>query len=154
MTNHAHSNCNRRETLNGGLGFYGVRTHISVSGRNVCYYPDEESEEHDHDEEPCHDEKVENAALENRSRQPIHARLAVASFELQGEDDNANESNKLCGDVRILEIYGTVGNRYQQTQPATCTPTRQPWKQRRYTLGTDPEGLWAFVRLDGEVKEP
>ena len=70
-------------------------------GEGERNYPAEESEKHHCDVERRHDEKIENGVLENRSHQPVQARLAVTSFEFQDEDDDANESNEVCGDAEL-----------------------------------------------------
>ena len=71
-----------------------------------------------------HDEKIENAVLKNSSHQAGHARLASLSLELEDEDNEANESNDVCGDVRFLGTHKTVKSRYLRGQSATCRPTR------------------------------
>ena len=70
-----------------------------------------------------HDEEIQNTVLENGLHQPAHPGLAVVSFELQDEDDNANKSDKVCRGVRVLDIRGTAGNKYLQKRPGTCRST-------------------------------
>ena len=43
--------------------------------------------------EPHHDEEVEGPVLEDCSHQPAHPGLAVVSFELEDEDNNANKGD-------------------------------------------------------------
>jgi len=70
-----------------------------------------------------HDEEVENAILENCSQQTSHAGLAVVSFELEDEGDNANKGDEVCRSMRFLDIREMIGNVYRRARPATCRPT-------------------------------
>jgi hypothetical protein len=97
--------------------------------RNVHSYPGEESEKRDHDVKGGHGEEIQDSVLENRSQQPIHTQLAVVSFELEGEENNANEGNNICEDLRFPETCETGNNAYQQMRPATCRPILQPQRQ-------------------------
>lgn len=80
---------------------------LSFHGRKRCSYPGEESAKHHCDVKRSHDEEIQDAILENRSHQPRHARLAVVGFELEDEDDNANQGNQVCDNVRLLVIRQT-----------------------------------------------
>jgi len=103
--------------------------------------------------ESHHDEEVEGSVSEDRSHQPGHPGLAVISFQLEDEDDDANEGNKVYLEVRFSDICETVGSKYQRTQPATCRPTCRPRHQRKYTLGTGREGSLASEQLRGRLEE-
>ena len=103
--------------------------------------------------EPHHDEEVEASVFEDRSHQPGHAGLTVVGFQLEDEDDDANEGNKVYLDVRFLDICETTGSEYQRAQPATCRPTCRPQGRRKYTLETGREGSLASERLRGRLKE-
>ena len=63
-----------------------------------------------------------NAVLGNGLHQPAHAGLAVISFKLEDEDDNANKGDNICQDVRFLDIREAVGKIYLRPLPATCRP--------------------------------
>ena len=106
----------------GILGCYGVR--IYLQGAERCNYPVRERADQHCDVERRHDEEIENAVLENGSHQAGHARLAPISLELEDEDDEANESNDVCEDVRFLDTCETVRNKYLRARSATCRPTR------------------------------
>lgn len=54
--------------------------------------------------ERSHDGEIQDAILKNRSQQPSHTRLAVLSFEPEGEGNDANEGNQICEDVRFPDI--------------------------------------------------
>ena len=83
-------------------------------------YPPQGSEKHHRSVERGHDEKIENAILENCLHQPGHSGLAMVSFKLEDEDDDANEGDKVCRVVRPPDIYETGRNKYLRRRPATC----------------------------------
>jgi len=147
MAEYVHGNRNWWKTVNGRLGCYDFRT----DERKKYDYPGEGGKHH-RDVECHHDQELKNTASKNYSHQRNHMQPAVISFELQDEGGDANEGNRFCKGVIFLGVCETIGNRYQRTQPVACRPTRRSQRQRRYTLGTDREGVWAFVRLRGEVR--
>lgn len=55
--------------------------------------------------EPSHDNEIVNPALDNRLRQPGHARLALRSLEPEGKDDEAKEGNNVYEEMSGFWIY-------------------------------------------------
>ena len=125
MARHVHHDRGRCETVNGRLGVPQCQNASFDEREESTIYPANDSETDHRDVEPGHDEEIENAILENRSHQPGHPGLAVASLEFQDEDDDAYESNEVYLGVRIPNICETFGDKYQQARPVTCKPTRR-----------------------------
>ena len=76
-----------------------------------------------------HDKEVEDSILKNRPHDPCHARLTLFCFELEDEDNEANEGDDICKDIRLMFTCKMVDNRYQQAQPVPYRPTR--WTEGR-----------------------
>ena len=96
MIGYVHDDRDWREVLNGRLEHYLSRQDQPFEEEEERGYPGEESGKHRRDVEPCHNEEIKNAVLEDSSHQPGQTRLALIGFELRDEEDDANEGDQVC----------------------------------------------------------